>query len=388
MKIRSASPPKILVVFGTRPEAIKLFPVIRCLGEHTEFCTLTCVTAQHREMLNQVLDIAAIKPDFDLDLMRADQSLDELTGRLLSGIGGVLDQVRPDRIVVQGDTATAMCGALAAYYRKIPVSHVEAGLRSHNIYHPWPEEVNRKIIGTIADQHFAPTETAARALRQENIPEEQISVTGNTVIDALLMTAEATQSNAQLNPEIKGLLERFAGKKIIGVTTHRRENFGDGLRNIAAALKALAGRDDVALIFPVHLNPNVRAIMNEALAGMDNVAMIEPLDYPNFVGLLNACAFMLTDSGGVQEEAPALGKPVLVMRDTTERPEGIEAGTAKLVGTNKQAIISEAFKLLDDQEYYEDMAKAHNPFGDGRASERISRIIAKSLMIESSDKPH
>ena len=388
MKIRSASPPKILVVFGTRPEAIKLFPVIRCLGEHTEFGTLTCVTAQHREMLNQVLDIAAIKPDFDLDLMRADQSLDELTGRLLSGIGGVLDQVRPDRIVVQGDTATAMCGALAAYYRKIPVSHVEAGLRSHNIYHPWPEEVNRKIIGTIADQHFAPTETAARALRQENIPEEQISVTGNTVIDALLMTAEATQSNAQLNPEIKGLLERFAGKKIIGVTTHRRENFGDGLRNIAAALKALAGRDDVALIFPVHLNPNVRAIMNEALAGMDNVAMIEPLDYPNFVGLLNACAFMLTDSGGVQEEAPALGKPVLVMRDTTERPEGIEAGTAKLVGTNKQAIISEAFKLLDDQEYYEDMAKAHNPFGDGRASERISRIIAKSLMIESSDKPH
>lgn len=388
MKIRSASPPKILVVFGTRPEAIKLFPVIRCLGEHTEFCTLTCVTAQHREMLNQVLDIAAIKPDFDLDLMRADQSLDELTGRLLSGIGGVLDQVRPDRIVVQGDTATAMCGALAAYYRKIPVSHVEAGLRSHNIYHPWPEEVNRKIIGTIADQHFAPTETAARALRQENIPEEQISVTGNTVIDALLMTAEATQSNAQLNPEIKGLLERFAGKKIIGVTTHRRENFGDGLRNIAAALKALAGRDDVALIFPVHLNPNVRAIMNEALAGMDNVAMIEPLDYPNFVGLLNACAFMLTDSGGVQEEAPALGKPVLVMRDTTERPEGVEAGTAKLVGTNKQAIISEAFKLLDDQEYYEDMAKAHNPFGDGRASERISRIIAKSLMIESSDKPH
>ena len=388
MKIRSASPPKILVVFGTRPEAIKLFPVIRCLGEHTEFCTLTCVTAQHREMLNQVLDIAAIKPDFVLDLMRADQGLDELTGRLLSGIGGVLDQVRPDRIVVQGDTATAMCGALAAYYRKIPVSHVEAGLRSHNIYHPWPEEVNRKIIGTIADQHFAPTETAARALRQENIPEEQISVTGNTVIDALLMTAEATQSNAQLNPEIKGLLERFAGKKIIGVTTHRRENFGDGLRNIAAALKALAGRDDVALIFPVHLNPNVRAIMNEALAGMDNVAMIEPLDYPNFVGLLNACAFMLTDSGGVQEEAPALGKPVLVMRDTTERPEGVEAGTAKLVGTNKQAIISEAFKLLDDQEYYEDMAKAHNPFGDGRASERISRIIAKSLMIESSDKPH
>ena len=380
MSKTSAVIPKVLVVFGTRPEAIKLFPVVRSLGACSGVNTLTCVTAQHREMLDQVLDIAAIKPDFDLDIMRADQNLDELTGRLLSGIGDILDQAKPDRVVVQGDTATAMCGALAAYYRKIPVSHVEAGLRSYNIYHPWPEEVNRKIIGSIADQHFAPTETSANALRKENIAEEQISVTGNTVIDALLITAEKTQLGAETAPELQLLFTKYAGKKIIGVTSHRRENFGDGLTNIAAALKEIATREDVALIFPVHLNPNVRAIMNDALAGMANVAMIEPLDYPNFVALLNACTFMLTDSGGVQEEAPALGKPVLVMRDTTERPEGIEAGTAKLVGTDKQLIVSEAAKLLDDQEYYQGMAMAHNPFGDGKASQRIADIIVNSLV--------
>ncbi len=281
--------------------------------------------------------------------------------------------------MVQGDTATAMCGALAAYYRKIPVSHVEAGLRSYDIYHPWPEEVNRKIIGSIADQHFAPTETAATALRKENVPEEQIVVTGNTVIDALLVTAKKIDENARLDPELTGLFAKYAGEKIIGVTSHRRENFGHGLTNIAAALKTLAERDDVALIFPVHLNPNVRAIMNDALVGLTNVAMIEPLDYPNFVGLLKACSFMLTDSGGVQEEAPALGKPVLVMRDTTERPEGVEAGTAKLVGTDQQVIFSEAVRLLDDDEYYQHMATAHNPFGDGKASNRIVEIIAKSL---------
>lgn len=379
MNSKSDTSPKVLVIFGTRPEAIKLFPVVRALVERDELTTLTCVTAQHREMLDQVLEIAAITPDFDLDVMRADQSLDELTGRLLSGIGGILDQVKPGRVVVQGDTATAMCGALAAYYRKIPVSHVEAGLRSYNIYHPWPEEVNRKIIGSIADQHFAPTETSANALRKENVPEEQILVTGNTVIDALLVTAEKAASGAQIAPELSALFDKYADKKIIGVTSHRRENFGDGLSNIAAALKELAQRDDVALIFPVHLNPNVRAIMNDALAGMDNVAMIEPLDYPNFVALLNACTFMLTDSGGVQEEAPALGKPVLVMRDTTERPEGVEAGTAKLVGTDRQLILDEANRLLDDAAYYQSMAMAHNPFGDGKASERIADRIAQSL---------
>ncbi len=380
MKNSPISKPKVVTIFGTRPEAIKLFPVIRALSERDKLQTISCVTAQHREMLDQVLEIADIQPDYDLDLMRANQSLDELTGRLLTGIGHILDDIKPQRVVVQGDTATAMCGALAAYYRQIPVSHVEAGLRSYNIYHPWPEEVNRKIIGTIADQHFAPTETSAGALRKENVPDEQISVTGNTVIDALLITTEKNLTGQPINRDLQNLFDKFSDRKIIGVTSHRRENFGDGLTNIASALREIARRDDVALIFPVHLNPNVRAIMNDALGGLDNVAMIEPLDYPNFVALLNSCTLMLTDSGGVQEEAPALGKPVLVMRDTTERPEGIEAGTAKLVGTDKDAIIKETNKLLDDERYYDSMAKAHNPFGDGHASERIAAIIEQSLI--------
>ncbi len=379
MTISSSPKPKVVTIFGTRPEAIKLFPVIRALSKRTGLQTISCVTAQHREMLDQVLDIADIEPDYDLDLMRADQSLDELTGRLLMGIGQTLDDIQPQRVVVQGDTATAMCGALAAYYRKIPVSHVEAGLRSYNIYHPWPEEVNRKIIGTIADQHFAPTETSAAALLKENVPNEQITVTGNTVIDALLTTTAKNQNDKFINVDLQGLFDNFADKRIIGVTSHRRENFGDGLTNIAAALREIAQRDGVALIFPVHLNPNVRAIMNDALGGLSNVAMIEPLDYPNFVALLNSATLMLTDSGGVQEEAPALGKPVLVMRDTTERPEGIKAGTAKLVGTDKGLIVKETNRLLDDEEYYNSMAKAHNPFGDGQASERIAEIIEQSL---------
>jgi len=379
MANKTPEKPKVVVIFGTRPEAIKLFPVIRALLKRTGLQTLSCVTAQHREMLDQVLEIAEITPDYDLDLMRADQSLDELTGRLLTGIGETLDKIKPQRVVVQGDTATAMCGALAAYYRKIPVSHVEAGLRSYNIYHPWPEEVNRKIIGTIADQHFAPTETSANALRKENVAEDQISITGNTVIDALLTTTKMVGDNVRLDSELQSLFQKFSDKNIIGVTSHRRENFGDGLSNIASALREIAQRDDVALIFPVHLNPNVRAIMNDALGGLDNVALIEPLDYPNFVGLLGACKFMLTDSGGVQEEAPALGKPVLVMRDTTERPEGITAGTAKLVGTDREMIIKEANKLLDNKEYYQSMAQAHNPFGDGKSSERIADSIESSL---------
>ncbi len=379
MKNNPSPKPKVVTIFGTRPEAIKLFPVIRALSKRTCLQTISCVTAQHREMLDQVLDIADIEPDYDLDLMRPDQSLDELTSRLLMGIGQTLDDIQPQRVVVQGDTATAMCGALAAYYRKIPVSHVEAGLRSYNIYHPWPEEVNRKIIGNIADQHFAPTETSAAALLKENVSKEQISVTGNTVIDALLTTADKNQRDHLINSDLKGLFDNFADKRIIGVTSHRRENFGDGLTNIASALREIAQRDDVALIFPVHLNPNVRAIMNDALGGLSNVAMIEPLDYPNFVALLNSATVMLTDSGGVQEEAPALGKPVLVMRDTTERPEGVEAGTAKLVGTDKHLIVKETNRLLDDQEYYDSMAKAHNPFGDGHASERIAEIIEQSL---------
>ena len=372
--------PKILTIFGTRPEAIKLFPVVQALSARASLETLTCVTAQHREMLDQVLKIADIHPDFDLDLMRTNQSLDDLTGRLLSGIGKILDHTKPQRVVVQGDTATAMCGALAAYYRQIPVSHVEAGLRSYNIYHPWPEEVNRKIIGTIADQHFAPTETSADALKKENIPAEQIFITGNTVIDALLITADKTRDASRLDPVLGELYKKFSERKIIGVTSHRRENLGDGLTNIASALRSLAERQDVALIFPVHLNPKVRAIMQNALGDLDNVAMIEPLDYPNFVSLLTHCDFMMTDSGGVQEEAPALGKPVLVMRDTTERPEGVAAGTAKLVGTDTDVILAEAIRLLDDQDHYLAMARAHNPFGDGKASQRIADIIEKSLI--------
>tara|TARA_R110000824_G_scaffold48175_11_gene136282 strand:- start:444 stop:1589 length:1146 start_codon:yes stop_codon:yes gene_type:complete len=380
MKAQPTKKPTVLIIFGTRPEAIKLFPVVQALSARNRLETLSCVTAQHREMLDQVLNIAHIRPDFDLDLMKANQSLDDLTGWLLSGIGKILDQTKPQRVVVQGDTATAMCGALAAYYRQIPVSHVEAGLRSYNIYHPWPEEVNRKIIGTIADQHFAPTQTSADALKKENIPAERIHITGNTVIDALLISAEKIDNTDSLDTNLYNLYEKFHDRKIIGVTSHRRENLGDGLTNIASALRALAQRDDVALIFPVHLNPKVRAIMQDALGGLDNVAMIEPLDYPNFVSLLNHCSFMLTDSGGVQEEAPALGKPVLVMRDTTERPEGIEAGTAKLVGTDRDVILAEATKLLDDEDHYLAMARAHNPFGDGKASQRIADIIENSLI--------
>lgn len=379
MTKKTVSKPKILTIFGTRPEAIKLFPVVQALSERNNLETLTCVTAQHREMLDQVLDIADIQPDFDLDLMKANQNLDDLTARLLTGIGKILDETKPGRVVVQGDTATAMCGALAAYYRQIPVSHVEAGLRSYNIYHPWPEEVNRKIIGTIADQHFAPTQTSADALKKENIPVEQIYITGNTVIDALLTTVDKFNDPSRLDAKLAGLYEKFSDRKIIGVTSHRRENLGDGLTNIAKALRIIAERKDVALIFPVHLNPKVRAIMQDALGDLDNVAMIEPLDYPNFVSLLNHCHFMMTDSGGVQEEAPALGKPVLVMRDTTERPEGVEAGTAKLVGTDKDVILAEATRLLDDETHYLAMARAHNPFGDGTASKQIADIIDKSL---------
>ncbi len=366
---------KVMVIFGTRPEAIKLFPVINALKAQAKIVCEVLVSAQHREMLDQVLSISGITPDHDLNIMQPGQSLDALTARLLEAIGGILDKAKPDRVVVQGDTATAMVGALAAYYRKIPVSHVEAGLRSYDIYQPWPEEVNRKIIGTIADQHFAPTDVSALALKAEAVPENRVFVTGNTVIDALHWVTDRISRLPELASGLSEIEIRFAGKKIIGITTHRRENFGDGMENIAAAIKAIAARDDVACIFPVHLNPNVRAVMNKELGDLPNVSMIEPLDYPHFARLLSISHIMLTDSGGVQEEAPALGKPVLVMRDTTERPEGVTAGTAKLIGTDKNRIISEIFTLLDDDAAYSAMARAHNPFGDGKASQRIAEII-------------
>ena len=366
----------VLLIFGTRPEAIKLFPVVHALKARGDIEVRVLVTGQHRQMLDQVLQIGEIAPDHDLNVMAPDQSLDTLTAKLLTGIGTVMDAEKPARVIVQGDTATAMVGALAAYYRKIPVSHVEAGLRSYDIYQPWPEEVNRKIIGTIADQHFAPTEVSAAALRAEAIIEAGIHVTGNTVIDALHWVTEKIAADPALASGLSEMEARFEGKRIIGVTTHRRENFGEGMENIASAIGEIAARDDVAVIFPVHLNPNVRKVMDARLGSNLNVAMIEPLDYPHFARLLAISHIMLTDSGGVQEEAPALGKPVLVMRETTERPEGVTAGTAKLVGTNRDRIVAEVFTLLDDEAAYSTMARAHNPFGDGRAAIRIAGLVA------------
>jgi UDP-N-acetylglucosamine 2-epimerase (non-hydrolysing) len=372
-------PAKILVVFGTRPEAIKLFPVVAALKADPRFDCKVCVSAQHRGMLDQVLAIAGIVPDHDLDVMKPDQSLDALTATLLTGLGRVMDAEKPDRVIVQGDTATAMAGALAAYYRKIPVDHVEAGLRSGNIYHPWPEEVNRKIIGSMASLHFAPTDVSRDALLRENVAPDRVHVTGNTVIDALHWVTARNAADPSLVSGLAEVEARFAGKRIIGVTSHRRENFGDGMENIARAIREIAARPDVAIVFPVHLNPNVRAVMNSELAGLDNVALLEPLDYPHFARLLSLAEIMLTDSGGVQEEAPALGKPVLVMRETTERPEGVAAGTAKLVGTDPTRIVTEIFTLLDDKAAYESMARAHNPFGDGTSARQIVELIAREF---------
>jgi len=369
-------PSKILCVFGTRPEAIKLFPVVRALRAVPGLTVVTCVTAQHRGLLDQVLAIAGLVPDIDLDLMEPGQSLDRLTARLLTSLGEVMDREQPDRVIVQGDTATAMVGALAAYYRKIPVSHVEAGLRSGDIYQPFPEEVNRRIVAPIADQHFAPTQTAADALLRENVAPGLIHVTGNTVIDALHATLAAIEADPLLASGLDALAARFAGKRIILVTTHRRENFGGGMENIARAIARIAARDDVAVIFPVHPNPNVVSVMDAILGAKPNIARIDPLDYPHFVRALGMSHIVLTDSGGVQEEAPALGKPVLVMRETTERPEGVAAGTARLIGTDEARIVSEIFTLLDDNAAHQAMARAHNPFGDGNASARIAKVVA------------
>ena len=367
---------RVLTIFGTRPEAIKLFPLVHALEADDRFDSRVLVTGQHRAMLDQVLDIAGLTPDHDLAVMQPDQSLDALTARLLTGIGGVLDTEEPDWVVVQGDTATAMAGALAAYYRKIPVCHVEAGLRSGDIYHPFPEEVNRKVIGTVAALHCAPTPTARDALLAENVEAARVHVTGNTVIDALNWVVARIAAEPALASGLADVERRFAGKRIIGVTSHRRENFGGGMEAIADAIARLAAREDVGIVFPVHLNPNVRGLMHEKLGALDNVALLEPLDYPHFARLLDICDLMLTDSGGVQEEAPALGKPVLVMRETTERPEGVAAGTARLVGTDADAIVTEATRLLDDADAYAAMARAHNPFGDGRSAARIADLIA------------
>lgn len=369
---------KNMVIFGTRPEAVKLFPVIKALSQYPDMHTETLVSGQHRQMLDQVLSISGIVPDYDLNLMQKGQSLDTITSHLLQTIGKVLDRAKPDRVIVQGDTVTAMVGALAAYYRKIPVSHVEAGLRSQDIYQPWPEEVNRKIIGNIAHQHFAATEIAAAALRAQSIPPNSIFVTGNTVIDALHWVLKRIAQDPSLILDLAPLEDRFRGRKIITITAHRRENFGAGMANIAAAIKAIAARDDVACIFPVHMNPHVRAVMHAALGNVPNVAMIEPLNYPSFARLLSISYIILTDSGGVQEEAPALGKPVLVLRKTTERAESVATGIAKLIGTDTQRIIFEISKLLDDDAAYTAMARGQYSFGDGQASQRIAKIISNT----------
>ncbi len=374
--------PRILVTFGTRPEAIKMFPVVAALRDTDSFDVRVAVTAQHREMLDQVLALAGIAPDVDLDLMQPGQSLDALSSRIITSFGKALDQQKPDRVLVHGDTLTTMMATLACYFRRIPVGHVEAGLRSGNIYSPWPEEVNRKVTGAVADLHFAPTQSAADALSAENVSASAIHVTGNTVIDALLETRAKVTAKPTLAPIVSDLAERFAGRRIICVTAHRRENFGEGMRQIAEALRELAQREDAAIIYPVHPNPNVAEVMRPALQDLANIALIEPLDYPNFVAMMELSEIVLTDSGGIQEEAPSLGKPVLVMRDTTERPEGVAAGTAKLVGANRAAIVGAATALLDDKAAYEAMAQAHNPYGDGKASSRIAQIIARYHMSD------
>jgi UDP-N-acetylglucosamine 2-epimerase (non-hydrolysing) len=364
-----------VVLLGTRPEAIKLFPVINRLKAEKDIAITVCATAQHRHLLDQVLKLANVIPDFDLNVMTANQTLDNLTSRLLVNIGEVLDRVQPTRVIVQGDTATAMTGALASYYRRIPVSHVEAGLRSGDIYAPWPEEVNRKIVGSIADQHFAPTERAARALRAENVPQERIHVTGNTVVDALILAKAMVEADPEMSSRWDDIKLHHGNRRIILVTCHRRENFGDGVINIVNALETILTREDVAIVLPVHPNPNVHDVFAARLANHPRVILISPQEYTDFVSLLSMSHLVLTDSGGVQEEAPTFGKPVLVMRETTERPEGVEAGTARLVGANYDKIVGETFRLLDDDETYAAMSRSHNPFGDGHASERIVKVL-------------
>lgn len=364
---------KLMTVFGTRPEAIKMCPLVLEMQKYPDFIEpIVAVTAQHREMLDQVLQLFAIKPDYDLNIMTAGQTLYDVTGRALAGLKDVLAEAQPDMVLVHGDTTTTFVGALASFYAQIPVGHVEAGLRTGNKFSPYPEEMNRKLTGAIADIHFAPTSTSKNNLLKENIDSAAIVVTGNTVIDALQTTVKADYRFTD-----SGLQKALAGgKRLILVTTHRRENLGEPMRHVYQALrKVLENHPDVEAIFPVHKNPKVREIVNEELGKLAQVHLIEPLDYEPFANLMAKVDIVLTDSGGIQEEAPALGKPVLVLRDTTERPEAVDAGTVKLVGTAYDDVLRETSLLLDDSKYYQSMAEAANPYGDGRACERIIRKI-------------
>jgi UDP-N-acetylglucosamine 2-epimerase (non-hydrolysing) len=374
---------RVLSVFGTRPEAIKMAPVVRALALADDIDGRVCVTAQHREMLDQVLDLFEITPDYDLDLMRPGQGLEDITAGVLHALTPILDEFQPHLVLVHGDTTTTLAASLAAYYRKIPVAHVEAGLRTGNILSPWPEEVNRKVAGAIATLHFAPTEQSKQNLLAEAVPVDAIVVTGNTVIDALIDVIAKLEADSAKTEAFEQSFGLDPAKRLILVTGHRRESFGDGFLRICEALAALAGRHDVEIVYPVHLNPNVKGPVEEKLSGFSNVHLIPPQEYLPFVYLMSRAAVILTDSGGVQEEAPSLGKPVLVMRETTERPEAVDAGTVKLVGTNTALIVAEVTKLLDDKAAYEAMSFAHNPYGDGKAVDRIlSRIRQYAAELE------
>ncbi|PRA66505.1 UDP-N-acetylglucosamine 2-epimerase (non-hydrolyzing) [Pseudomonas sp. MYb187] len=368
---------KTLCVFGTRPEAIKMAPLVLALASDKRFEAKVCVTGQHREMLDQVLDLFSIEPDFDLSIMKPGQDLTDVTTAILQGMKTVFSQFKPDVVLVHGDTATTFAASLAAYYEQIPVAHVEAGLRTGNIYSPWPEEANRKLTGALANLHFAPTETSRANLLREGIDPQSILVTGNTVIDALLDVVERLEEDVELRVEAAAPSAFVdAERKVILVTGHRRESFGGGFERICEALRAVACQHpDVDIVYPVHLNPNVREPVNRLLSGIDNIHLIAPLDYLPFVYLMSRSHIILTDSGGIQEEAPSLGKPVLVMRDTTERPEAVAAGTVKLVGTDAENIVRELDHLLTDSASYNEMSYAHNPYGDGKACARIAEAL-------------
>lgn len=373
MRVYKKSMKKLLFIFGTRPEAIKMAPLILKARGNAFFDVRVCVTGQHSEMLHQVLHFFGIKPDYDLNIMKPGQQLNDITADILKSLGEVLSKESPSVVLVQGDTTTAFIGALASYYQKMPVCHIEAGLRSHDKYSPFPEEMNRVLVGHIADYHFAPTSRAKENLLKEGKSPDTIYVVGNTVIDALLMTLELIKDNEE---KFRSYFEYIDfSKKVILVTGHRRETFGEPFREVCLALREISELHDVEVVYPVHLNPNVRRPVFDILTGIDNIHLIEPLDYPSMIWLMSRCYMVLTDSGGIQEEAPSLGKPVLVMRNVTERVEGIEAGTCRLIGTDKRVIVEETMGLLNDKALYEQMAVAVNPYGDGRSSLRILKVI-------------